>query len=270
MLTYLCIYISYYSIVAALNLPATLSLAFKPTTHWPLLPTTTARSKLSLTDVQLLHCIVPYICAQDIDARPYTFELGETDSAFKGYHKIERALFRDDNMTAAELYADQLAESAEQLGTALTQLPCTPVQQFEGMIGLALEIGAKKISGEEEAFSDLSVLIFENNWKGIAAVYAPYAAAAPTADAVVKAALKQCDAALASVKGAKAGAAVTAFVGSDYPSYRAVPMTFRAAVLSCTYALASALSDAATEQKVLPDDHIYHANSFFKYKAAAK
>jgi hypothetical protein len=156
-------------------------------------------------------------------------------------------------MTAAELYADQLADSAEQLGTALTQLPCTPVQQFEGMIGLALEIGAKKISGEEEAFSDLSVLIFENNWKGIAAVYAPYAATAPTA-----------------VKGAKAGAAVTAFVGSDYPSYRAVPMTFRAAVVSCSYALASALSDAATEQKVLPDDHIYHANSFFKYKAAAK
>jgi iron uptake system component EfeO len=47
---------------------------------------------------------------------------------------------------------------------------------FEGMIELAIEFASKKISGEEETFSDLSLLIFEQNWQGIAGFYAPFAA----------------------------------------------------------------------------------------------
>lgn len=33
------------------------------------------------------------------------------------------------------------------------------------MIALAMEVGAKKFSSEEETFSDLSILIFDNNFK---------------------------------------------------------------------------------------------------------
>lgn len=33
------------------------------------------------------------------------------------------------------------------------------------MIALATEVGAKKFSSEEETFSDLSILIFNNNFK---------------------------------------------------------------------------------------------------------
>ena len=33
------------------------------------------------------------------------------------------------------------------------------------MVALATEVGAKKFSSEEETFSDLSILIFENNFK---------------------------------------------------------------------------------------------------------
>lgn len=46
---------------------------------------------------------------------------------------------------------------------------------FEGMVALVTEVPAKKISSEEETWSDQSVLIFDNNWKGIYSQYKPYA-----------------------------------------------------------------------------------------------
>jgi hypothetical protein len=36
---------------------------------------------------------------------------------------------------------------------------------WAGMIALATEVGAKKFSSEEETFSDLSILIFDNNFR---------------------------------------------------------------------------------------------------------
>jgi hypothetical protein len=36
---------------------------------------------------------------------------------------------------------------------------------WAGMVALATEVGAKKFSSEEETFSDLSILIFNNNFK---------------------------------------------------------------------------------------------------------
>lgn len=42
-----------------------------------------------------------------------------------------------------------------------------PTNNFGGIIALATEIIAKKISSEEEKYSDRSYLIFYNNYKGI-------------------------------------------------------------------------------------------------------
>ena len=42
-----------------------------------------------------------------------------------------------------------------------------PKNNFGGIIGLATEIVAKKISSEEEKYSDYSWMIFYNNYKGI-------------------------------------------------------------------------------------------------------
>ena len=39
-----------------------------------------------------------------------------------------------------------------------------PAGTFGGMIALATEVAGKKISSEEETFSDLSILIFHNNF----------------------------------------------------------------------------------------------------------
>nr|MDP9481095.1 EfeM/EfeO family lipoprotein [Actinomycetota bacterium] len=46
---------------------------------------------------------------------------------------------------------------------------------FEGMIGLANEIASKKISSEEETYSDQSLLIFRHNWEGIRTQFEPFA-----------------------------------------------------------------------------------------------
>jgi iron uptake system component EfeO len=48
-------------------------------------------------------------------------------------------------------------------------------KHFDGMIGLANEVGAKKISSEEETWSDQSILIFRENWAGIYSQYQPFA-----------------------------------------------------------------------------------------------
>ena len=104
----------------------------------------------------------------DIDARPYAFDNGEADEEFKGFHRIEALIFRDENLVAAQPYADELVESVKTLMTNLeARENFDSPSHFEGMIGLATEIPAKKISSEEETYSDQSLLIFQENWKGI-------------------------------------------------------------------------------------------------------
>ncbi len=43
----------------------------------------------------------------------------------------------------------------------------TAASAFDGLMSLASEVVSKKVSSEEETSSDLSQLIYYNNWKGI-------------------------------------------------------------------------------------------------------
>ncbi|MEM9355086.1 MAG: EfeM/EfeO family lipoprotein [Pseudomonadota bacterium] len=111
----------------------------------------------------------------DIDARPYAFDGGETSSDFRGFHKIEYFLFRDNDLDAAATFAETLAASHERLHKELAEpARYNPKKHFEGMIGLAEEIGSKKISSEEETWSDQSMLIFRSNIIGINSQYEPF------------------------------------------------------------------------------------------------
>ena len=113
----------------------------------------------------------------DIDARPYSFDGGENSDDFRGFHKIEYLLFRDDDLDLAAQYADRLAQSADRLHKELDEPDRFSAQgHFEGMIGLAEEIGSKKISSEEETWSDQSMLIFRSNIIGIYSQYKPFSA----------------------------------------------------------------------------------------------
>ena len=112
----------------------------------------------------------------DIDARPYAFDAGEKDEAFKGFHRIEALIYRDEDLEAAVPYGEGLVESIKALMEELDDPSnFSATDHFAGMIGLATEVPAKKISSEEETWSDQSLLIFENNWIGIYSQFEPFA-----------------------------------------------------------------------------------------------
>ncbi|MEM6258701.1 MAG: EfeM/EfeO family lipoprotein [Planctomycetota bacterium] len=114
----------------------------------------------------------------DIDARPYAFEGGETDPEFRGFHKIEAYLYGYEDLKAAEPFAAGLVKSVEGLQKNLAERGRFNAGfQFDGMVGLANEVAAKKISSEEETWSDQSLLIFWHNWIGIASQFKPFEAA---------------------------------------------------------------------------------------------
>ncbi len=120
----------------------------------------------------------------DIDARPYAFDNGEEDEAFKGFHRIEAFIFRDEDLEAAVPYGEGLVESVKALMEKLDDPSnFSATDHFAGMIGLATEVPAKKISSEEETWSDQSILIFENNWIGIYSQYEPFAKSLEEKDA---------------------------------------------------------------------------------------
>ncbi|MEM7387142.1 MAG: EfeM/EfeO family lipoprotein, partial [Verrucomicrobiota bacterium] len=112
----------------------------------------------------------------DIDARPASFDWGETDESFKGFHRIEMLLFGEEDLNSALPYAEELVESVKLLRQNLDERErFSSAGQFGGMIGLANEIGAKKITSEEETWSDQSLLIFRHNFRGIYSQYNAYA-----------------------------------------------------------------------------------------------
>lgn len=111
----------------------------------------------------------------DIDARPYAFDAGETDLEFRGFHKIEVLLFGRDDLASAAPYAARLSKSVQQLKAQLGERDrFDAAGQFGGMYALTNEVAAKKISSEEEAWSDQTLLIFKHNWIGALSQYEPF------------------------------------------------------------------------------------------------
>lgn len=111
----------------------------------------------------------------DIDARPYSFDEGELSENFRGFHRIEALLYRDEDLEAALPYARGLAESVRTLRRDLDTRDAFSAQRhFEGMVALATEVAAKKISSEEETYSDASLIIFRHNFRGIYSQFRPF------------------------------------------------------------------------------------------------
>lgn len=114
-----------------------------------------------------------------IDQRPYSLERGELDDGWRGFHQVERALFRDNDLGTAKAAMGPLAEAVDELCDRLEEGvngggSFSAGRSFDGMITLAYEVGAKKISSEEETWSDLSVMIFRENLKGIWSQFSPF------------------------------------------------------------------------------------------------
>lgn len=177
----------------------------------------------------------------DIDARPTAYTYGETSDEFVGFHRIERLLYRDDDLEGAMPYAEGLVESVEQLGADLEKRGnFDPVSHFEGMIGLANEVPTKKITSEEETFSGQSLLIFKQNWQGIYSQFEPFAPLVESRDGAI--ATEVSDAA------EEAQSVVEPYFPENQPGatpYRMVDDEVRGEIVRASYDLRDALIDAA-------------------------
>jgi hypothetical protein len=90
-------------------------------------------------------------------------------------------------------YARQIEQSHVDLEEALNNPDnFSGALSMEGILGLATEVPAKKISSEEETSSDLSLMIYYNNWKGILSQLLPFCSLAQ----------EDCDAVVAAAKNA--------------------------------------------------------------------
>lgn len=112
---------------------------------------------------------------RDIDARPAALPNGETDRDFRGFHRIEILLFRDADVAASLPFARRLERSVAELGAALDDpANFSAERSFRGMVALSNEVAAKKITSEEETWSDQSLLIFRRNLVGIDSQVTPF------------------------------------------------------------------------------------------------
>lgn len=155
---------------------------------------------------------------KDIDARPYAHGMGEADPDYRGFHKIEALLFGDGDLAAAASVSRRLEASVAALDGALAEPKrFSAASSFKGMISLATEIGAKKISGEEETWSDRSLLIFRHNLIGIRSQFQPFEPALrakkESLAAEVTRRLQLASATVDTVFGAEAGGAAYSRVG---------------------------------------------------------
>lgn len=113
---------------------------------------------------------------REIDARPYAIDGGETSGDFIEFHKVERALYRDEDIAVALKAMPRLLKAIDSLCDKLSnELELfTADSQWKGVLAFVYEVPAKKISLEEETWSDLSIMIFRENAKGIYSQILPY------------------------------------------------------------------------------------------------
>lgn len=111
----------------------------------------------------------------DIDARPYAIPFGEDNPAFRGFHVLERAIYRDQALQTMYPVALKLNQSVNTLCVALDDATrYNPRVSFTGSVALAFEVPGKKVASEEETWSNLSLMIFRNNYRGIWSQVSPF------------------------------------------------------------------------------------------------
>eukprot|EP00171_Calliarthron_tuberculosum_P009616 IDg9616t1 len=184
-----------------------------------------------------------------IDARPYVFPTGEDDPGFAGFHLVERKLYRDGNVSAALAPARALNESVVALCKVLsTPTAFTPHKSWEGLLALAFEVPAKKMSSEEETWSDLSMSIFRANFRGIYETYRPFERVTPGASEASIAAVRSAYASIvAAVDGLDTRNGFAGRIGGSALAYSSMHMEPRRQMQGLAYAFAAALEKVREE-----------------------
>ncbi|QIW81850.1 iron uptake system lipoprotein EfeM [Bacillus tequilensis] len=103
-----------------------------------------------------------------IDARENDVEEG---GKWTGFHKLEKAIWKDQDISGEKAAADQLLKDVKELDGSIEALKLTPEQMVAGAMELLNEAGISKITGEEERYSRIDLVDLMANVEGSEAVY---------------------------------------------------------------------------------------------------
>jgi iron uptake system component EfeO len=101
-----------------------------------------------------------------IDSRADDHEKKEQDPGFTGFHRIEYALFEQKTTEGLGPFADQLNKDVLDLQKRIAALTVPPEKMVGGAAALVEEIGATKITGEEDRYSHTDLWDFKANVDG--------------------------------------------------------------------------------------------------------
>lgn len=103
----------------------------------------------------------------NIDARE-----GDVDeSEWRGYHRLEKALWVQKSVEDQDKYADQLLSDSQQLRALVETVEVTPDMLVTGAVGLLNEVSSSKVVGEEERYSHTDLYDFAANVEGAEKIF---------------------------------------------------------------------------------------------------
>jgi iron uptake system component EfeO len=108
---------------------------------------------------------------KSIDVRADDFEMKEADSAFVGFHRLEKALFADKTTDGMQAVADRLVSDVVELKTRVAALTIPPKKMVGGAADLIEEVASTKISGEEDRYSHTDLWDFQANVDGARKIF---------------------------------------------------------------------------------------------------
>jgi iron uptake system component EfeO len=178
-----------------------------------------------------------------IDAREEDFPLGVNDPNWKGFHKMERGLWRDGTTAGLERYGQLLVTDWEAFEAEFRRQNSlgkfTPASLLDGAEDLLAEVATSKLSGEEERYSKLDVLDFQANLNGAQLIFDAYRDQIAARDSALVGNIVR------EFQAARAAIAPFARSEVDVTNYDEVPQAARARIGTTFRALARSLERAS-------------------------
>ncbi len=103
---------------------------------------------------------------KSMDSRADDYEKKEADPTFRGFHRIEMAIFKQGSTADIAPVADKLLADTLTLQQRLADLVVPPGKMVGGAADLIEEVSATKITGEEDRYSCTDLWDFQANMDG--------------------------------------------------------------------------------------------------------
>jgi len=159
-------------------------------------------------------------------------------STWTGFHRLEKALWQDNSLAGMGSIADKLTADIAKLQSLVADQVYQPAQIANGCVELLDEVGASKVTGEEDRYSHTDLYDFDANVQG-----------AKEGFTVVEPLLKKADANLASTIEARFSDVLDALQpyrqGDGWVDYSTVTQDQRRVLAQKVDALAEPLSHVA-------------------------